>query len=140
MPFVLKNNEKFNKGQAQIFCFHHCDLSGSSKIKLRLVKTVAIFVQRGFSNFVAVTGHVTYFAYVIHVNMTILTNLLVYHGFRLLGIRPQKIDHPLTFLETKCEGLCLNFLESFTFCGLQVFCGINRMPNVKTCRIYRIQI
>ena len=43
--------------------------------------------------------------------MTRFTDLLVCHSFRLFGIKPQKIDHPLTFLEKKCESPCLNFLE-----------------------------
>ena len=42
-----------------------------------------------------------------HVNMTRFTNLLVCHSLRLLGLKLQKIDHPLTFWEQKSTTIYL---------------------------------
>ena len=76
-------------------------------------------------SFVAVTSHVTTFAYVIHINIQTFVTLFVCESLRLLLLNIQKLDHPLTFL---CNNLgampyftwvfrqCHKFWHSFFLC------------------------
>ena len=49
-------------------------------------------------SFVAVTSHVTSFAYIVYINITTFVTLVVCESPRFLLLNLQKLDHPLTFL------------------------------------------